>query len=158
VVEGAHSRVISVILTASDDARALARLLTALVPAAAEGLVREVAVVDAAGLAAEVAEDAGARRHDSFAAALEQARGPWIAGVPLTAVFAPDWMELVAGHLRGDHGQPARLAQRGFSLRGPEGWLVPKAASVGALEQDLQRIARRRGRRLRILDRARDRR
>jgi hypothetical protein len=150
--------VISVIVTASNDATRLARLLTALVPAAAEGLVREVAVVGAAGLAAEVAEDAGAARYDSFAAALGEARGPWIAGLPLAAVFAPDWIELVAQHLRDDPAQPARLALRGFSWRGREGWLVPKAASVGALEQDLQRIARRGGRRLRVLDRSRDRR
>jgi hypothetical protein len=122
--------------------------------------VREVAVVGAEGLAAEVAEDAGATRYDSFAAALEAARGPWIAGLPLSAVFAPDWLELVAQHLRGDQAQPARLALRGFSWGGPEGWLLPKAlaASVGALEQDLQRIARRRGRRLRILHRSWDRR
>ena len=148
---------ISVIVTASDDAKRLARLLTALVPAAAEGLVREVAVVGAAGLAAEVADDAGASRCDDFTAALMQARGPWIAGLPLAAVFTPDWMELVAQHLRRDQAQPARLVARQFSLRAPEGWLVPKAlaASVGALEQDLQRIARRGGRRLRVLDRDR---
>jgi hypothetical protein len=147
--------VISVIVTASNDATRLARLLTALVPAAAEGLVREVAVVGAAGLAAEVAEDAGANRFDVFAAALEAARGPWIAGLPLAAVFAPDWIELLAGHVRNDQAQPARLAVRGFIWGSPEGWLVPKAlaASVGALEQDLQRIARRGGRRLRVLDR-----
>jgi hypothetical protein len=149
-----QGHVISVIVTASEDGKALARLLTALVPAAAEGLVREVAVVGARGVAAEVAEDAGADRYDGFAAALAGARGPWIAGVPLAAILAPDWMELIAVHIRREPLAPARLAARGFSLRAPEGWLVPKAlaASAGAVEQDLQRVARR-GRRLRILDR-----
>ena len=145
---------ISVILTASDDAKALARLLTALVPAAAEGLVREVAVVGARGAAAEVAEDCGADLYDGLGEALARARGPWIARAPLAAMLAPDWMELVAEHLRRDPPQAARLTARGFSWRAPAGWLVPKAQtpSVGAAEQDLQRIARL-GRRLRVLDR-----
>lgn len=145
---------ISVLVTASDDPKALARLLTALVPAAAEGLVREVAAVGARGAAAEVAEDCGADVYDAFGEAVGQARGPWIAAVPLAAMFAPDWMELVAEHLRRDPPQPARLIARAFSLRAPEGWLVPKAQTplVGAAEQDFQRVARR-GRRLRILDR-----
>jgi hypothetical protein len=159
VVEGAQGRVISVILTAVDDAKPLARLLTALVPAAAEGLVREVAVVGASGAAAEVAEDCGASLYAAFGEALAKARGPWIAAMPLSSVLAPDWIELLAEHLRRDPAQPARLTARGFSFSHPEGWLVPKAlaASVGALEQDLQRIARRGGRRLRVLDRSRNR-
>jgi hypothetical protein len=146
--------VISVIVTASDDAEALARLLTAFVPAAAEGLVREVAVVGAAGPAAAIAEDAGADAYDDFAAALARARGPWIAGTPLHAVFAPGWIELVAQHLRRTPAEPARLVAPGFGLGRREGWLVPKplAPSAGAVEQDLQRIARL-GRRLRVLHR-----
>jgi hypothetical protein len=145
---------ISVIVTASDDAKAIARLLTALVPAAAEGLVRGVAVVRATGAAAEVAEDCGADLYDAFGEAAARARGPWIAAVPLATMFAPDWMELVAEHLRRDPPQPARLVARGFNWRAPQGWLVPKAQapSVGTAEQDFQRVARL-GRRLRILDR-----
>ncbi len=143
------------IISASDDGEALARLLTALVPAAAEGLVREVAVVGAAGTALSIAEDAGADLFEAgaFDQAFDRARGPWALGAPLGAVFAPDWMEIVAGHLRREPAEPARLVPRGFSLRGREGWLVPKAlaASAGAVEQDLQRVARR-GRRLRVLD------
>jgi len=146
--------VISVIVTASDDAKALARLLTALVPAAAEGLVREVAVVGARGVAAEVADDCGASLYATFGEALAGARSGWIAGLALGAALTPDWMDVVAEHLREDPARPARLTTRSFSLGGPAGWLVPKAQapSVGAAEQDLQRVARR-GRRLRILDR-----
>lgn len=145
---------ISVIVTASDDAKALARLLTALVPAAAEGLVREVAAVGAVGAAADVAEDTGADLYGTFGEALERSRGPWVAGAPLGAVLARDWMEILAAHLRREPPEPARLTRRGFSFRVPEGWLVPKALapSAGAVEQDLQRIARL-GRRLRVLDR-----
>jgi hypothetical protein len=154
---------ISVILTASDDAKALARLLTALVPAAAEGLVREVALIGAAGASAALAEDAGADLFDDFGAAAARARGPWLAGLPLAAGFAPEWMESLAGHLARDPPTPARLVARphgfglgGFRLAGgPEGWLAPKppAPSAGLVEQDFQRLARRSGRRLRVLDR-----
>jgi hypothetical protein len=145
---------ISFIVTASGDAKALARLLTDLVPAAAEGLVREVAVVGAAGVAAEVADDAGAGLYETFGAAFDAARGPWLASVPLASVLARDWMEIVAAHLRAEPPRPARLLARGFTVPGRAGWLVPKrlAPSAGAVEQDLQRIARR-GRRLRVLDR-----
>ena len=144
---------ISVIVTASDDGEALARLLAALVPAAAEGLVREVAVVGARGAAAEVAEDAGADPYPTFSAAFERARGPWVAGLPLAAVLVPDWMATVGDHVRGAPNEPARLSARGFSLRAPEGWLLPKrlAPSARVVEQDLQALARR-GRRLRVLD------
>jgi len=149
---------ISVILTASDDPNALAKLLTALVPAAAEGLVREVAVVGAAGPSAALADDAGADLFADFGAATARARGPWLARLPLAAALAPDWIEILAVHLARDPPTPARLVTRaGFSLAAaPEGWLAPKSlapSAAGIVEQDFQRLARRGGRRLRVLDR-----
>jgi hypothetical protein len=148
---------ISVLVTASDEPKALTRLLTALVPAAAEGLVREVAVIGAAGPALSIADDAGADLYDAFGAAFEKAKGPWVAGLPLGSNLAPDWMELLIPYLAREPQAPARLVARagGLSLSaGPEGWLVPKrlAASAVVVEQDLQRLARRGGR-LRLLDR-----
>ena len=149
---------ISVLVTASDDPKALTRLLTALVPAAAEGLVREVAVIAADGPSRAIADDAGAELYDAFGAAFAQAKGPWIAGLPLGPSLAPDWMELVVAHLAKEPQAPARLmvARSGrLSLAAqPEGWLAPKrlAGSAAVVEQDLQRLARRGGR-LRILDR-----
>jgi hypothetical protein len=147
--------VISVLITASDDPNALTRLLTALVPAAAEGLVREVAVIGADGPSHAIAEDAGAGLFAAFAEAFERAKGPWIAGLTPGPGFGPDWMELVTGHLASEPQRPARLTARRFGLAPcPAGWLVPKrlATSAVAVEQDLQRLARRGGR-LRILDR-----
>lgn len=149
---------ISVLITAGDDPRPLARLLAALVPAAAEGLVREVAVIGAEGPSFDLADDAGARLVPAggFAEALAGARGPWIAGLPLAAVFTSDWMAVVSAHLAREAAAPVRLVGRGLALRrGPEGWLVPKsrAPSAAATEQDLHRLARRAGGRLRILDR-----
>jgi hypothetical protein len=150
--------VISVIVTASDDPKPLARLLTALVPAAADGLVKEVAVVGAAGPSEELADDAGADLRASFAEAVAQAKGEWVAGLPLAAVFTTDWMHVIAQHMARDEAAPARLTARanGLSLSGgPEGWLVPRklVPSAVAAEQDIHRLARRGGRRLRILDR-----
>ena len=147
---------ISVLVTASDEPKTLTRLLTALVPAAAEGLVREVAVIGAAGPALAIADDAGAELYEAFGEAFERAKGPWVAGLPLGANLAPDWMALLMAHLAKESQTAARLVARsgGLSLSaGPEGWLLPKRLAASAVvEQDLQRLARRGGR-LRILDR-----
>jgi hypothetical protein len=152
---------ISVIVTGSNDGKGLARLLTGLVPAAAEGLVKEVAVLGGDEASQAVAEDAGAELYgaDGFGEAIGKARGDWLAGFPLGVNFAPAWMELLATHLARGVSEPARLTARpggGFSLSAaPEGWLVPRrlAASAAVVEQDFERLARRSGRRLRILDR-----
>lgn len=149
---------ISVLVTASDEPQALTRLLTALAPAAVEGLVREVAVIAAAGPARAIADDAGADLYDTFAEALATAKGPWVAGLPLAANLAPGWMDLLSAHLATEPQAPARLVARSVGLNlaaQPEGWLAPLrlVASAGVVEQDLQRLARRGGRRLRILDR-----
>ena len=157
---------ISLILTASDDADALARLLSALVPGAAEGLVREVAVLGANGACSDVADEAGADLYaaDAFADALDRARGPWLLGLPVTAAFEPQWIAALGFHLAREPARPARLVASGLGLIGlgltgrPEGWLVPKSLAPSAAarprEQDLQRLARRGGQRLRVLRRA----
>jgi hypothetical protein len=155
---------ISVLITADDDPNALTRLLTGLVPAAAEGLVKSVAVIGAVQAAEAVADDAGADLYPAgaFGEAFAKAKGAWVAGIPLGVNFAPDWIELLIAHLARETAAPARLVCRpgGFSFAAkPEGWLVPKrlaqtAAETSAVvvEQDLQRLARRGGR-LRVLDR-----
>jgi hypothetical protein len=151
---------ISLIVNAGEDHKTLSRLLTALVPAAAEGLIREVAVLGALGRSADVADDAGADLYDAgaFAEALARTRGPWVAGLPMTSLFAPSWIDILTAHLSFEPAEAARLvsARSWPALAGgAEGWLVPKAraASAAATEQDLQRLARRGGARLRILSR-----
>jgi hypothetical protein len=150
--------VISVILSATADPKPLARLLATLVPAAADGIVREVAVLGAAGDAALVADDAGAELYaaGAFAEAFEKARGPWVMSLPLTCGLWPDWMEVVAAHLSRDTAARLVVKHRSFLSPTPQGWLVPKrlASAGGVAEQDLQRLARLGGGRgLRILDR-----
>jgi len=149
---------LTMIVSASDDAPALARLLTALVPAVAGEVLADVVVRGAAGASLEIAEDAGATIADGplFSEALALARGDWLAGLPLTAAFMPAWVETLAAHMAMSPAAPARLVAHGglFARRGAEGWLVPRALapSAGAAEHDLQRLARRRGAgRLRIL-------
>ena len=86
---------LSVVITASDDARALSRLLTALVPGAAEHLVRDVVVRGAKGASHEIADDAGATIVEGadFAEALARTRGDWIAGLPVTVTLRSGWIE-----------------------------------------------------------------
>jgi hypothetical protein len=112
-----------------------------------------VLVRGASGLAAEVVEDAGATVLGPGDDAAAIARSDWLCGLPLGARLRRDWMEQVAAHLAADPPAPARLTGQGgvLGLGGVEGWLAPRAASAGAVELDLQRLARRRGRRLRIL-------
>jgi hypothetical protein len=150
---------LSVVISASEDAQALARLLTALVRGVAEELVADVVVRGAAGLSLEIAEDAGATLEDgAFSAAIARTRGRWVAGLPLCAGLAPGWIEIVAEHMGRPPAAPARLVSDGglFGRGRLEGWLVPKptALSAGVVEQDLQRLARLGGvRRLRVLAR-----
>jgi len=75
---------ISVVIDARGGAEALARLLAGLVPAAADGVVREVLVFGADARSRDVADDAGARICADFAGAATAAKGPWLALLPLT--------------------------------------------------------------------------
>jgi hypothetical protein len=148
---------ISIILTATPDADALARLLSALVPGATEGLVREVAVIGAVGSSRAVADEMGADLFEAggFAEALGKARHDWVAGLPLSAALATDWIERLAVHVSVEPPAAARLVTRSAFGFGPEGWLVSKrlVSSAALVEQDLQRLARRSGVRLRVLGR-----
>jgi hypothetical protein len=146
-----------VLVDGSRAPRALGALLTALVPAATDGLVREVLVVGASGIAREIADDAGARLADDLCSAVSSAKGPWMVWLPAGAGLAAGWMEAMRVHVESAGDRPARLVDRrrlfGRSL---EGWLSPKPAlSACVAQQDLQRIVRGLGRRrLRVLERA----
>ncbi|MDP1875720.1 cell wall biosynthesis glycosyltransferase [Phenylobacterium sp.] len=92
---------ITVIVPAHDSADALAGLLAALVPAAVDGLVREVIVADgdADPATSALCEDAGATLlRGSIAAAAAVAKGNWLLIVTPEMRFPSRWIEIVADH------------------------------------------------------------
>lgn len=102
---------ISVIVPTRDSGEALAGLLASLVPAAVDGLVRDVVVADAGSTDATAAlcEDAGATLvYGTIAAAVAVARGDWLLIAPPEMRFPPRWIETLADHV-GREREPALL-------------------------------------------------
>jgi glycosyltransferase involved in cell wall biosynthesis len=105
---------ISAIVATLNDERRLSATLTALVPAAINGLVREVLFADGGSTdaTAEIAEDAGAAfihdvDHDgenrgarALAHACDQARGPWLLLLGPGTRLRPDWEAAAERHIR----------------------------------------------------------
>ena len=136
---------ISVILPTRNDELALAHALAALVPAAADGLVREVIIADGGSTdgTLEVADAAGCRillgegtLGESLAAAAAGARSDWLLFLSPRSVLEPGWqneahdfMERIAmagrggeraavfRHARPGFGLGSRLAELGSALR-----------------------------------------
>jgi hypothetical protein len=115
---------ISVVLIASEDLPGLAAQMAMLVPAAVDGLVKEVVLVadDEPGVEA-LAEDSGARlvrvggdAKDRLAAGAGTVRGDWILTLRAGPVLREGWREPVERHLAGGAGAPAMLIA-------PGGWL-----------------------------------
>lgn len=147
---------ISVVVTTPNAARELHALLSSLVPAAADGLVRQVLVLDGGSEdgARELCEDAGADVLSvSLAQAAAGARGDWILVLPADLRLRRGWGESVAAHL--EEGGGAALI---VDAAAPSGWLArlrpPANAGVlvkrGAIEGlgpdvDLARLRRHAG-------------
>src|ERR1700749_3245408 len=96
---------ISVVIATQDDGETLGQTLASLVPAAVDGLVREVILADAGSTddTLKIAEDAGARVVQAegavearIAAAGKSARADWLL-VMEAAIPAPRGWEDVAG-------------------------------------------------------------
>jgi hypothetical protein len=119
---------ISVVLVASEDMQGMAAQLAMLVPAAVDGLVKEVilAAGDRPGGepgAEALAEDSGARLVMAagdfgarLAAGAAVARGDWILTLRSAPVLREGWREPVEKHLAGGAGAPAVLAAPGGML------------------------------------------
>jgi rSAM/selenodomain-associated transferase 2 len=133
---------IGVTIPTLNAAETLPRCLAALVPAALEGLVRRVVVVDGGSTDAtlEIAEEAGAEvlvaaanRGAQLASGCEAARTPWLLALHADTVLAPGWSAAAARHMAerptragwfrfrlDDRAQVARVWEAGVAAR--SGW------------------------------------
>lgn len=115
---------ISVVLVASQDLAGLAAQLAMLVPAAVDGLVKEVVLVGDGHPGVEaLAEDSGARLVTAsgeaaakLSAGAAVARGDWILTLEAQPVLREGWREPVEKHLAGGAGAPAVLTAPGAFL------------------------------------------
>ncbi len=127
---------ITAIIETKNEEVSLAHALAALVPAATEGLIRDVIVVDhgshdgtrqvadAAGCTIIDAGEAG----DARRAAVDQARGDWLLFTPASHIFQPEWqadaMAFIDQALEGGQAQKRSATFRGGRLTtGPLAWL-----------------------------------
>jgi rSAM/selenodomain-associated transferase 2 len=148
---------ISVVIPTLNEADHLPLTLAALVPAAVDGLVREVIIADGGSTDAtlEIAEEAGARlvpsargRGAQLAAACAVAKGPWLLILHADTRLAVGWETLALSHCRqytdkaayfkfqlDDPSLMARVWEVGVGLRcqlfalpyGDQGLLISKA-------------------------------
>ncbi len=133
---------ISVIVPTFNDEQRLAACLAPLVPAAMEGLVRELLLADGGSTDAtfEIADDAGARFLKSegeagarIAAAIAKAKGPWLLILDPTVRLEFGWEAAALSHMN------ARKAPARFRLQKSDGGLfdrlfAPKARALLVLK------------------------
>jgi glycosyltransferase involved in cell wall biosynthesis len=132
---------ITVVLPTHNSAARLVQVLTLLVPAAIDGLVREVVFADTGSTDATlaIAEDSGARvvtvQGDvgtRLAAGAETARGGWILALGEDLALPEAWRVAVEAHLAGGGGKPASIA--GAGLLGLPGRPLALLGSRAAVE------------------------
>lgn len=114
---------ITVVVPAHDSAEALAGLLTTLVPAAVDGLVKDVVIADAGSedATSELCEESGATLvRGSIAAAAARGRGNWLMILAPETRLPSGWRESVAEHV-------VRNLQPALLLEPPKGsWLADR--------------------------------
>ncbi len=128
---------ITAIIETLNEEISLAHALAALVPAATEGLIRDVIVIDRGSDDAtrDVADAAGctiieaAGEADATRSAVEQARGDWLLFTPASHIFQPEWqsdaMAFIDRTLVGGQAQKRSAIFRGGRLpSGPLAWLL----------------------------------
>ena len=98
---------ISAIILTGGSERDLASILSALVPAAVDGLVRQVLVVSngESPAVAAICEDAGASLAPDLSAAASSARADILLVLPENLRLRPGWHESVRRHLEGEGGR-----------------------------------------------------
>jgi glycosyltransferase involved in cell wall biosynthesis len=127
---------ITVIIATRDDEEDLAHSLAALAPAAMDGIVRDVVVVDAGSGdgTLEVADEAGCKvvRGSGAAALMEAAdaaRGDWLLFLSPSSILEGGWQgEALAFMDRAAMAGNARTAAAAFRLRRPDAGLGQRIA------------------------------
>lgn len=133
---------ISVVIPTLNAEAYLARCLTALVPAAVDGVVREVVVVDggSSDATATIADDAGANfvkaergRGLQLAAGAAAAKSRWLLFLHADTVLQPGWEEEALNFMRDvDYGErPPAAAVFRFALNDAGFWPGYLQAMVG---------------------------
>jgi len=146
---------ISVIVATLNSAVSLQTLLPPLVPAAVDGLVREVIAADGGSTDAtlEICEDAGVKVvTGGLLAAAAAARGDRVLILPEGLAFAGDWQDRIRAHLTAGGGAAlvagarpsgllARLRSQGLGL------LIDRVRlGEGGETRDVAELVRRHGR------------
>lgn len=150
---------LTVLIETHNDEEPLARTLASLVPAAVEGLVRDVIVCDRQSVdhTHRVADHAGCvfLAGGDIHAALRRARGEWILFLEPGARMIDGWMDPLLSHT-GKQASPARFTRaredrpgffsRVFSARRPlaDGLVMTKrqALALGKTAHSAEAIAR----------------
>lgn len=156
---------ISVVIATQDQERSIGPLLTALVPAAVDGVVRQVIVVDGGSRDAtlEIAKDSGAdvlelgsSADTRLAAGCAQAKGDWLLILDPTVLPPPGWETAARAFIGLGADRAAWFApNRGGWLGGPpsaHGLLVSRAllSELGGYRAGLARKLGGRLQRLRV--------
>lgn len=131
---------LSALIPTANSQDDLALLLAALVPAAVEGLVREVICADAGSTDATAAlcEDAGAKLiQGGLAAAAQAARSDWLLILPVDLRLAGGWDDAVAQRLAQ---RPEPLKVSGLKPHGLIAGLAP--APCGLVVQKARVVSR----------------
>jgi glycosyltransferase involved in cell wall biosynthesis len=137
-----YSSMLSVIISTQNSERCLVPTLSALVPAAATGLLAEVVIADAGSsdATADVADIAGCRFTSStealgirLKAAAATVRSPWVMFLRAGAVPQPGWIEAADHfiHTIGLQDEAGRAAI--FRLPGPANAVRPGFAELVAV-------------------------
>lgn len=103
---------ITAVIATLNDERRLGLTLAALVPAAVEGLVRELIVADGGSSDAtlEIADDAGAAMvADGLAEACHRAKEPWLLVLDPGARLTPGWEAVAHAHMQASPQRAGRI-------------------------------------------------